>query len=80
MNEETQVKDKFWLYVGGTVITLLVVIAHGQTKRERKICAYQTANGRGDGPDEYPCIELNLTAIIFMTRRCFYLAATSDFD
>jgi len=26
MNEETQVKDKFWLYVGCTVITLLVVI------------------------------------------------------
>ena len=28
MNEEqTQTKDKFWLYVGGTVFTLLVVIA-----------------------------------------------------
>lgn len=28
MNEEqTQIKDKFWLYVGGTVFTLLVVIA-----------------------------------------------------
>jgi hypothetical protein len=28
MNEEqTQTKDKFWLYVGGTVFTLLLVIA-----------------------------------------------------
>lgn len=27
MNEETQTKDKFWLYVGGTVFSLLVVIA-----------------------------------------------------
>jgi len=27
MNEETQIKDKFWLYVGCTVITLVVVIA-----------------------------------------------------
>lgn len=26
MNEENQTKDKFWLYVAGTVITLLVVI------------------------------------------------------
>jgi len=26
MSEETQVKDKFWLYVGCTVITLLIVI------------------------------------------------------
>ncbi len=27
MNEEPQTKDKFWLYVGCTVFTLLVVIA-----------------------------------------------------
>lgn len=27
MSEETQTKDKFWLYVGGTVFSLLVVIA-----------------------------------------------------
>ncbi|MGZ4976932.1 MAG: hypothetical protein ACXV8O_07255 [Methylobacter sp.] len=27
MNEETQIKDRFWLYVGCTVITLVVVIA-----------------------------------------------------
>ena len=27
MNEETQIKDNFWLYVGCTVLTLLVVIA-----------------------------------------------------
>ncbi|MGZ4954184.1 hypothetical protein [Methylobacter sp.] len=26
MNEQAQVKDKFWLYVGCTVITLLIVI------------------------------------------------------
>jgi hypothetical protein len=27
MNEETQTKDKFWLYVGCTVFSLLLVIA-----------------------------------------------------
>lgn len=27
VNEETQVKDRFWLYVSGTVFALLVVIA-----------------------------------------------------
>ncbi|MGZ5026672.1 MAG: hypothetical protein ACXWFX_06915 [Methylobacter sp.] len=27
MNEEAQTKDRFWLYVGGTVMTLLIVIA-----------------------------------------------------
>lgn len=27
MNEEAQTKDKFWLYVGCTVFSLLVVIA-----------------------------------------------------
>ncbi len=27
MSEEAQIKDKFWLYVSGTIITLLVVIA-----------------------------------------------------
>ncbi|MDO9268398.1 MAG: hypothetical protein Q7T96_04720 [Methylobacter sp.] len=25
--EEVQIKDKFWLYVSGTIITLLIVIA-----------------------------------------------------
>lgn len=27
MNEQTKVKDRFWLYVSGTIFTLLVVIA-----------------------------------------------------
>ncbi len=27
MSEETKVKDRFWLYVSGTIFTLLVVIA-----------------------------------------------------
>ncbi|MCF7966796.1 hypothetical protein V3O24_07420 [Methylobacter sp. Wu8] len=27
MNEEAQTKDKFWFYVGGTVLALLVTIA-----------------------------------------------------
>lgn len=27
MSEEAQTKDKFWLYVGGTVFALLVTIA-----------------------------------------------------
>ncbi|HEY8035915.1 MAG TPA: hypothetical protein VIF37_10040 [Methylobacter sp.] len=27
MSEEAQTKDRFWLYVGGTVFSLLVVIA-----------------------------------------------------
>jgi uncharacterized membrane protein len=27
MSEEAKIKDKFWLYVGGTIITFLVVIA-----------------------------------------------------
>lgn len=27
MSEETQTKDRFWLYVSGTIFTLLVVIA-----------------------------------------------------
>ena len=27
MSEETPTKDKFWLYVGGTVFSLLLVIA-----------------------------------------------------
>jgi hypothetical protein len=27
MNEETQTKDNFWLYVGCTIFALLVVIA-----------------------------------------------------
>lgn len=27
MSEEVQTKDKFWLYVGFTVVTLLIVIA-----------------------------------------------------
>ncbi|HEY8219243.1 MAG TPA: hypothetical protein VIF86_04010 [Methylobacter sp.] len=27
MSEEAQVKDRFWLYVGGTIATLLIVIA-----------------------------------------------------
>jgi hypothetical protein len=27
MSEEAQVKDRFWLYVGGTIATLLLVIA-----------------------------------------------------
>ncbi len=27
MNEQAQAKDKFWLYVSGTIFSLLVVIA-----------------------------------------------------
>lgn len=27
MSEAAKIKDKFWLYVGGTIITFLVVIA-----------------------------------------------------
>ncbi len=36
MNNDTQTKDKFWLYVGGTILTLLLVIAMVKKSEQEK--------------------------------------------
>ena len=36
MDNDTQTKDKFWLYVGGTIFTLLLVIAMVKKSEQEK--------------------------------------------
>ena len=36
MDNYTQTKDKFWLYVGGTILTLLLVIAMVKKSEQEK--------------------------------------------
>ena len=36
MDNDTQTKDKFWLYVGGTIVTLLLVIAMVKKSEQEK--------------------------------------------
>ena len=36
MDNDTQTKDKFWLYVGGTILTLLLVIAMVKKSEQEK--------------------------------------------
>jgi len=36
MDNDTQTKDKFWLYVGGTILMLLLVIAMVKKSEQEK--------------------------------------------
>jgi hypothetical protein len=36
MDNDTQTKDKFWLYIGGTILTLLLVIAMVKKSEQEK--------------------------------------------